>query len=383
MSTPDISIVPVAPERRSWLSRDLLVKILAGVVIVAVWEICVRLWGPNFVARPSRIATVFPDVIASRAFWEAAALTLSSCANGLVIAVAAGTAIGIAIGRVRVIERLLQIYVNGLFAMPMVAILPLLTLWFGYTGDARLATVVFASIFAIIVNVSDGARAVPTEYMEVSRSFRGSGWSRLFDVILPSSVPYLLAGLRLAAGRAPIGRDFIDEFLEVRRWRRKLPGLVVQVFMENERAARLQRVHELLQRFFRPRQKREDPARPSRIGAADRNGIGDNVDLMGLHLREAARLCLRFQRVEKPSRALQRVHLPIRTDHLRKVHRRKARPRAEIDHLAAIADARARPCIERARAPNPVLKAQAIDFIVVRAEHVVAFSHETSPCREI
>ena len=215
MSTPDIAIVPVAPEQRSWRSRDLLVKILAGVVIIAVWEICVRLWGPNFVARPSRIATVFPDVIASRAFWEAAALTLSSCANGLVIAVAAGTAIGIAIGRVRVIERLLQIYVNGLFAMPMVAILPLLTLWFGYTGDARLATVVFASIFAIIVNVSDGARAVPTEYMEVSRSFRGSGWSRLFDVILPSSVPYLLAGLRLAAGRALIGAVVCEFFAAI------------------------------------------------------------------------------------------------------------------------------------------------------------------------
>jgi ABC-type nitrate/sulfonate/bicarbonate transport system permease component len=64
---------------------------------------------------------------------------------------------------------------------------------------------VFAAIFAIIINVSDGARAVPPEYIEVSRSFRGSGWSRLFDVVLPASVPYLLAGMKLAAGRALIG----------------------------------------------------------------------------------------------------------------------------------------------------------------------------------
>ena len=73
----------------------------------------------------------------------------------------------------QLVDRFLRLYVSGLFAMPMVAILPLLTLLFGYTGDARLATVVFASIFSIVINVSDGARAVPPEYVEVSRSFRG------------------------------------------------------------------------------------------------------------------------------------------------------------------------------------------------------------------
>jgi ABC-type nitrate/sulfonate/bicarbonate transport system permease component len=138
--------------------------------------------------------------------------------QGLAIAVVAGTAIGLAIGRVPVVDRFLQLYVSGFFAMPMVAILPLLTLFFGYTGDARLATVVFAAIFAIIINVSDGARAVPPEYMEVSRAFRGSGWSRLFDVVLPSSVPYLLAGMKLAAGRALIGA-VIAEFYAA------IPGL--------------------------------------------------------------------------------------------------------------------------------------------------------------
>jgi ABC-type nitrate/sulfonate/bicarbonate transport system permease component len=138
--------------------------------------------------------------------------------QGLLIAVVFGTFIGLGIGRIPTIERFLQLYVTGLFAMPMVAILPLLTLYFGYSGDARLATIVFAAIFAIIINVSDGARAVPPEYIEVSRSFRGSGWSRLFDVVLPSSVPYLIAGLKLAAGRALIGA-VIAEFYAA------LPGL--------------------------------------------------------------------------------------------------------------------------------------------------------------
>jgi ABC-type nitrate/sulfonate/bicarbonate transport system permease component len=217
MSAPDVTLTEATGSRR-WISRDAAARIAAGVAIVTIWEVAVRLWAPAFVARPSRIITVFPNVITDPALWAAAGATLGAVLQGLTIALVAGTAIGLAIGRVPTVDRFLRLYVSGLFAMPMVAILPLLTLFFGYTGDARLATVVFAAIFAIIINVSDGARAVPPEYVEVSRAFRGSGWGRLFDVVLPSSVPYLLAGMKLAAGRALIGA-VIAEFYAA------IPGL--------------------------------------------------------------------------------------------------------------------------------------------------------------
>ena len=218
MSTSDVALAPPRSGRRAWLGAEGLARIGAGVAIIAIWEFAVRMWAPAFVARPSRIAAVFPSVIMDPVIWQSAAVTLAAVVQGLAIAVVFGTVIGLAIGRLPVVERSLQLYVSGLFAMPMVAILPLLTLFFGYSADARLATVVFAAVFAIIVNVSDGARAVPPEYVEVSRAFRGSGWSRLFDVVLPSSVPYLLAGLKLAAGRALIGA-VIAEFYAA------IPGL--------------------------------------------------------------------------------------------------------------------------------------------------------------
>jgi NitT/TauT family transport system permease protein len=219
MSAPDLSLAAQpAAGWRAWISPEAAARIAAGFAILFVWEMSVRLWAPAFVARPSRIAAVFPTVIVDPVLWQAAGATLGAVVQGLAIAIVLGTAIGVAIGRLPVVDRFLQIYVSGLFAMPMVAILPLLTLYFGYTGDARLATVVFAAVFAIIINVSDGGKAVPPEYIEVSRSFRGSGWSRLFDVVLPSSVPYLLAGLKLAAGRALIAA-VIAEFYAA------IPGL--------------------------------------------------------------------------------------------------------------------------------------------------------------
>ena len=77
--------------------------------------------------------------------------------NGLVIAIVLGTAVGLAMGRIKLFDRLADVYVSGLYAMPMVAVLPPFALWFGYSGDARLATVVFAAFFSIAINAADGA----------------------------------------------------------------------------------------------------------------------------------------------------------------------------------------------------------------------------------
>jgi NitT/TauT family transport system permease protein len=197
------------------LSADALARLVAGVAILGAWEMAVRLWAPPYMAGPSGIALAIPRVIAEPAFWDAARLTLGAVLQGLAIAFVAGTLVGLAIGRIRSVDRMLQVYVSAFFAMPMVAILPLLTLWFGYSPDARLATVVFAAFFSVVVNVADGARAVPQEYLEVSRAFRGGAWSRIVEVILPSSIPYLLAGLRLAAGRGLIGAVVAEFFAAI------------------------------------------------------------------------------------------------------------------------------------------------------------------------
>ena len=97
----------------------------------------------------------------------------------------------------------------------MIVVLPLVSLWFGYTGAARLATIVFAAMFSIIINVADGARAVPREYLEVARSFRSGRLRTMIDIVLPASTPYFLAGLRLAAGRALIGAVVAEFFTAI------------------------------------------------------------------------------------------------------------------------------------------------------------------------
>jgi ABC-type nitrate/sulfonate/bicarbonate transport system permease component len=134
---------------------------------------------------------------------------------GLLISIVVGTLIGLLIGRSPFANQVLRQYINFFNAMPMVVVLPLVSLWFGYTGGARLATIVFAAIFSIILNTADGARTVPREHLEVANSFRSRKLRTILEVVLPASTPYVLAGLRLAAGRALIGAVVAEFFLAI------------------------------------------------------------------------------------------------------------------------------------------------------------------------
>lgn len=203
----------------AWIERlkssALLPRLFAGAVILLLWEVVVRGFAPAYVAKPSGIIAVLPGVITDPAFLHITAITLGAVAEGLVLALAIGTLLGLLMGRSVLADRVLRHYVNSFYAMPMIVIVPLFSLWFGYTGAARLVTIVFAAAFSITVNVADGARSVPREYLEVARSFRSRRWRTLFEIVLPAATPYFLAGLRLAAGRALIAAVVAEFFTAI------------------------------------------------------------------------------------------------------------------------------------------------------------------------
>jgi len=196
-------------------NSTVLLKIGGGLFILALWELIVRALAPAYVAKPSGILRVLPGTLFSKAIIDGAGTTLWAVTQGLFIALVLGTFVGLAMGHVKVVERLLRIYVSGLNAMPMIALLPILTIWFGYTSAARLATIVFAAFFPVAMNLTDGARSVPSEYLDVARAYRARPRHIWFGVTLPSSLPYLLAGIRIAIGRALIGAVVAEFFISV------------------------------------------------------------------------------------------------------------------------------------------------------------------------
>lgn len=197
------------------LHTPAMLRLIAGIVILGGWEIGVRLFAAPFVARPLAIIAAAPSVLGDPAFWSATAASLLAVLIGLLISLVAGTLIGLVIGRLPAADRTLGFWINGFYTMPMVAVLPLLTVWFGYEEASRLATIVFASLFSVVINVADGARSVPPEYLEVGRAYRARPREIWFGITLLSALPYLIAGVRLAAGRALIGTVLAEIFTSV------------------------------------------------------------------------------------------------------------------------------------------------------------------------
>lgn len=203
---------PQAHASSSLLDKPWFLRLSTGIFLLLIWEVTARSMGGMHIARPLGIAAVFPSVIASASFLGAASATLIAVLQGLVIAVVLGTLIGLSMGRIPEMDWGLKGYLNAFFTMPIIAVVPLIILWLGNTGEARLATIVFAAIFSVIVSARDGARSVPHEYLDVARVYRARFWNVWLGVTLPVALPYLLAGVRLATGRALIGA-LVAEFL--------------------------------------------------------------------------------------------------------------------------------------------------------------------------
>jgi ABC-type nitrate/sulfonate/bicarbonate transport system permease component len=218
-STLGVSAPVAAARKPSALSGRMfgtvVPRVIVGLALLLLWEFVVRALAPAYVAKPTTVVMAIPRVIADPAFQTATRATLAAVAEGLAIALLFGTIIGLLMGRSPLFERGFRHYVNGFYAIPMIVVLPLFSLWFGYSGATRITTIIFAAIFSIIINVADGAGSVPREFLEVARSFRSGRVRMLGEIVLPSSMPYLLAGFRLAAGRALIGAVVAEFFLSI------------------------------------------------------------------------------------------------------------------------------------------------------------------------
>ena len=231
------AVLPAAGSTEQSGARRVLgsgaLKIGAGILLLLIWQFGVMLFAPSYIATPLDTLQRIPAVFADVQFGADVQTTLVSILEGLGIAVVIGTVLGLMMGRLPDLNRVLGMYVGTFYAMPLIAVVPLLTVWFGYTPTARLAMVVLEAILPIIYNVAEGARLVPSTFLDVTRIHHAPWWRVWLGVVLPNALPYVLAGLDLAIGRALIGA-VVAEFVTA------IPGLGyyilfnVRSFHENE-----------------------------------------------------------------------------------------------------------------------------------------------------
>jgi NitT/TauT family transport system permease protein len=205
------------PQTRPFRLAEHLGTVRAGsiVVIIALWEIFGRQVNPLFLSYPSAIGRAFLQVVATGEFQRSALGSLRVFAVGLSAALVLGIAIGLLMGRYRLAEYLLDPYVYAFDATPRVALIPLLLLWFGLGDSSKIAVVFLSGLFPVLMNTFSGVRTVSAHHVDVGRAY-GAGEGKLFTkVILPAALPFIMAGIRLAVGRALIGIITAEMFTAV------------------------------------------------------------------------------------------------------------------------------------------------------------------------
>jgi NitT/TauT family transport system permease protein len=157
------------------------------------------------------LATPSSSIVALGQMWMQGALQKAMLISGeefiigFVIAVVAGTLIGLLTASFEDLSLILTPWISGFYASPIVALAPLLILWFGVGIWSKVAVVISLVIFPMIINTETGIKHADPQLIEAARSF-GANKAQIFaKVSLPSALPYIIAGLRLGVGRGLIG----------------------------------------------------------------------------------------------------------------------------------------------------------------------------------
>jgi ABC-type nitrate/sulfonate/bicarbonate transport system permease component len=192
-----------------------VITVASLIVLLGTWEIFGRDINPVFGSYPSAIAEAFWQLARTGKLWAALLDSLRPFLLGYALAIVVGIPIGLVTGRFRVVEAAIGIYITAGYAMPLVALVPLLVLWLGLGFAVKVAVVFLMSVFPICINTWLGVTAVPKTLIEVGKSFVAPDSVILRRIILPATLPYIMAGIRLAVGRAVVAMVIAEFFTSI------------------------------------------------------------------------------------------------------------------------------------------------------------------------
>jgi NitT/TauT family transport system permease protein len=154
-------------------------------------------------------------LIASGELGRQLLVSLGALAAGFVVSLFVGVPLGLALGRSRLTEALLEPHVNALYATPQVALTPLLMMWLGLGFGVKVAVIFLFAFFPILINTASGAKNVSASMLEVGQAYLASRRQIHFKIVLPAALPFIMAGVRIAVGRALVGMIVAELFTAI------------------------------------------------------------------------------------------------------------------------------------------------------------------------
>jgi NitT/TauT family transport system permease protein len=198
--------------------RAYLFPPLALALFLGVWASIVRLgrYPPFILPSPGRVYAKFITVLADGLLWWHTRLTLGEILGGLVLGLTAAVVLGYLMAKSRSLEQLIAPYVVASQSVPIVALAPLLIIWFGSGQLSKVLVCALTIFFPMLVNTMVGVRSVDPDLVALMRSLHATRWQMFAILEVPSALPVLLGGLKVSVTLSVIGA-VVGEFVAADR----------------------------------------------------------------------------------------------------------------------------------------------------------------------
>lgn len=185
--------------------------LLAGLLL---WDLVVRLgdYPPYILPSPHLVAQKFLTVLADGTLLYNTSLTLVEVLAGLALGMAVAVILGYVIARSITLDRVLSPYLVALQAVPIIAVAPLLIIWFGFGISSKILVCALTVFFPALMSTVVGLRTVEPDLIALMRSLQASRWQTFAMLEVPSALPFLLTGLKVGVTLAVIGA-VVGEFV--------------------------------------------------------------------------------------------------------------------------------------------------------------------------
>jgi NitT/TauT family transport system permease protein len=175
------------------------------VVWLVVWEIIGQAEWMLLIPPFSDVLRACFELLGSESFHKSAGVTLSAFASGMGIAIAAGVPLGVLMGRIDAVDRLLGMWVNVFVSAPLTALVPIIMILFGFGQTTIIVTVLLFAIWIIVLDTRAGIRNVNPSLIDMARAFSASRFQLYTRVLILAALPEILAGIRLGLIRGVKG----------------------------------------------------------------------------------------------------------------------------------------------------------------------------------
>ncbi len=201
--------------RRRQLMLNIAIRIVSLFIVLVIWQIFGARVDQSLFTTPIEIVEAAVEMIGSGELWTYLAPSLVVLAIGLSLAAVIGVLIGLVLARFWVIDVAFGVYITFLYSIPSVALVPLIVLWAGFATTSKIIILFLFAFFPMVINTYQGVKNVDHKLIEVGRSFRCSERQLWANIVLPSALPFIVTGLRLAVGRGLIGMVLADLYTAI------------------------------------------------------------------------------------------------------------------------------------------------------------------------